>query len=137
LTKGSKDTVRIVVRLIVGVATSAVALLIANVVLRRLTISAAAFPVVVLIFTAVRLILRPAFEATIERHAQLLGHFVGLLVAFASLLITDLVSDGLRIRGLVTWALASLIVWLGGIASDLLLGRWLARRLTGRSVKPA
>ena len=28
-------------------------------------------------------------------------------------------------------------LWLGGIASDLLLGRWLARRLTRRSVKPA
>ncbi len=128
---------RIVVRLLVGLGTSTVALLIANILLRRLTISAVAFPVVVLIFTAVRMVLRPVFEATIEKHARLLGSFVGLLVAFASLVITDIVSDGLRIRGVVTWALASLIVWLGGIASDLLLGRWLARRLTGRSVKPA
>ncbi len=127
----------VAVRLLVGLATSTVALLIANILLRRLTISAVAFPVVVLIFTAVRLILRPVFDATIEKHARLLGSFVGLLVAFASLVITDIVSDGLRIRGLVTWALASLIVWVGGIASDLLLGRWLARRLTGRSIKPA
>ncbi len=128
---------RVVVRLLVGLGTSTVALLIANILLRRLTISAVAFPVVVLIFTAVRMILRPVFEATLEKYARLLGSFVGLPVAFVSLVITDIVSDGLRIRGVVTWALASLIVWLGGIASDLLLGRWLTRRLTGRSVKPA
>jgi Flp pilus assembly protein TadB len=45
-----------------------------------------------------------------------------------TLLITDLLLDGLDIEGVTTWVLASLIVWIGAVLANLLLGRWLLRR---------
>jgi putative membrane protein len=62
---------------------------------------------------------------------QWAASFVGLVAAFVSLLVTDLISDDLEISGVTTWVLASLIVWIGGIVADLLIGRWLFRKIAG------
>lgn len=65
--------------------------------------------------------------------SHVLSSFVGLIGAFAALLVTDLLSDGLDIEGTTTWIFATLIVWGGMILADLLIGRWLIRRLVGDS----
>ena len=57
---------------------------------------------------------------------------VGLIGAFIALLITDLVSDDLTIEGFGTWVAATVIVWLGMVLANLLLARWLFRKITGR-----
>ena len=44
---------------------------------------------------------------------------------------TDVITDDLEISGLGTWVLATVIVWLAGLLANLLLGRWLYRRIAG------
>jgi hypothetical protein len=56
---------------------------------------------------------------------------MGLLAAFVALLVTDLITDDLEISGIGTWILATVIVWIAGVLANLLLGRWLYRRIAG------
>lgn len=123
---------RIIASIVVSLVTSAVALLVASALLDGFTISAAMFPVVVVIFAVILLVARAATETMIDKNAHVLSSFVGLIAAFIALLITDLVSDNLNIEGLGTWVAATIIVWLGMVLANLLLARWLFRKITGR-----
>ncbi len=58
-------------------------------------------------------------------------------VAFVTLLVTDLVSDGLDVEGIGTWIVASVIVWLGGLAFEFAFGDLIAKRIAGSSTKAA
>jgi uncharacterized membrane protein YvlD (DUF360 family) len=124
---------KLVARLLTSVVAAFVALLLAAVLLDDFRIDEVAFPLVVGIFVLVNLVARPALENLIDENLQWAASFVGLVAAYAALLVTDLVSDDLDIEGFVTWILASLIVWLAALVADLLVGRWLLRRLSGES----
>lgn len=125
---------KLVAQVVVGLVVNAIALLIAAIVLDRFTISELTFPIVVVIFTVVGLVARPVIEAFVEKNAQVVASFVGLVAAFVTLLITDMVSDSLNVEGIGTWVIASVIVWLGRIAADLAVSKRLTDRLlAGRS----
>ena len=123
---------RLIASAVVALATSAIALLVASILLDGFTVSTLTFPVEVVLFAAILLVSRAAVETLIDKNVHILSSFVGLIGAWVALLVTDLVSDGLNIDGLKTWVLATLIVWLGMIVADLLIGRALFRRITGR-----
>ena len=112
---------RLVVRTLISVLGNAVGLIVAAIVLDKVTISGAAFIVAVLIFTAVTAIGTP-FLANVARKsaAPLLGA-VALLSTLVGLIITHLVSDGLSISGLSTWIAAAVIVWLVSLVAVILL----------------
>jgi hypothetical protein len=110
---------------------SVVALLVAAVALDGFDISTLAFPVLVVEFALILVIARAAIETIVDKNAQVFSSFVGLIGAFAALLVAALVSDGLDIEGTSTWILAMLIVRGGMILADLLIGRRFFRRLTG------
>ena len=124
--------VRLLASIIVALVTSAVALLVAALVLSDFKISTLTFPILVVEFAVILLIARAAIETMVDKNVHVLSSFVGLIGAFAALLVTDLLSDGLSIEGVQTWILATLIVWGGMILTDLLLGRALFRRITGK-----
>ncbi|MBM3678580.1 MAG: hypothetical protein FJW96_11960 [Actinobacteria bacterium] len=124
---------RYVAQLAVGLATSAIALLIAAIVLDRFTISELTFPFVIAIFTVVGLAARPAVRALVKEYATALASVVGLIAAFVTLLVTDLVSDGMNVEGIGTWLLATAIVWVGGIVGEMLLGDAIRRKILGRA----
>ena len=123
---------RLLASIIVALVTSAVALFIAAAVLSDFKISTLTFPILVVEFAVILLIARAAIETIVDKNAHILSSFVGLIGAFAALLVTDLVSDGLSIDGVQTWVLATLIVLGGMVLADLLLGRALFRRITGK-----
>ena len=122
---------RLVARLATSVVAAFVALLIAALLFDDFRIDELAFPLVVGIFVLVILVARPALENLIDENLQWAASFVGLVAAFVSLLVTDLLSDDLEIEGFMTWILASVIVWAASVVADLLVGRWLMRRLAG------
>ena len=122
---------RLIARLVVMVVTTFLALLLAAVLLDDFRTDAVSFPLVLGIFVLVILVARPALETVIDENLQWAASFVGLVAAFVALLITDILSDDLEIEGVVTWILASLIVWIGAIVADLLIGRWLLRKIAG------
>lgn len=123
---------RFLASIIVALVTSAIALLVAALLLDDFSISAGMFPVVVVVFAAILVVARAATETIVNKNAHVLSSFVGLIGAFIALLVTDLVSDNLTIEGFSTWVVATLIVWLGMVLANLLLARWLFRKITGR-----
>lgn len=122
---------RLLASIVVSLVTSAVALLVAAVLLDGFEISTVTFPVLVVEFAVILLVARAAIETVVDKNAHMLSSFVGLFGAFAALLVTDVVSDGLSIDGAGAWILATLIVWAGMILAGLLLGRALFRRIAG------
>jgi putative membrane protein len=127
-----RGALRFLASIIVALVTSAIALFVAALVLDDFEISTLTFPVLVVEFAVILLIARAAIETIVDKNAHVLSSFVGLIGAFAALVVTDWISDGLSISGATTWILATLIVWGGMIVADLLLGRALFRRITGK-----
>ncbi|HWI22406.1 MAG TPA: hypothetical protein VNT22_07310 [Baekduia sp.] len=122
---------RLVASIIVSLTTSAVALLVAALLLDDFEIDALTFPVLVVEFAVILAIARAAMETWIDKNVHVLSSFVGLIGAFVALVVTDWVSDGLSIEGTSTWLLSTLIVWGGMLIASLLLGRALFRRIVG------
>jgi uncharacterized membrane protein YvlD (DUF360 family) len=109
-------------------ASSAVALLIAALVLSRMSITVTGFIIVVVIFTAISALLEPLIRRGAQRYASAWSILVGLTATWLALLITDLLSDSLQIEGALTWILAALIVWVVSAAADLVFDGVLLRR---------
>jgi uncharacterized membrane protein YvlD (DUF360 family) len=122
---------RLVAWVVVGLVTSAVALLIAATLVDGFDIDTLAFPIVVVVFTAIGALAQPVIEAFIEKNVQVLARFVGLVGAFVTLLVTDLVSSNLNISGVSAWVLGTLIIWGASLLTALIVGRWLFRRIAG------
>ena len=116
---------------VVRFAVAVVALLAAAVLLDDFEISALAFPLVALIYAVIAMIAQPGIEKLLEDRGWWASAAVGLIAAFVALLVTDLITDDLEISGLGTWVLATVIVWIAGLLANLLLGRWLYRRIAG------
>lgn len=79
------------------------------------------FFLAVLLFTVVQVMAEPFFrQAAIKNVPALLGS-TALLATLVSLVITTVLSDGLRIRGAGTWLLATVLVWGIALLARLLL----------------
>ncbi len=122
---------RFIASIVVALAVSAVALLVASLLLDGFDVSTVTFPVLVIEFAAILLIARLALETVIDKNVHILSSFVGLIGAFVALVVTDLISDGLSISGVSTWIVATLIVWAGMLLAGLLFGAALFRRIAG------
>jgi uncharacterized membrane protein YvlD (DUF360 family) len=56
-------------------------------------------------------VLQPLIEKIGDERAWIISAGSALITTLVALLLTDLLSDGLSIDGIVTWILAALIVW--------------------------
>ena len=65
----------------------------------------------------------------VDKYADWLSIFVGAIVAYLALLVTVLLTDGLTIDGATAWVLATVIVWLAGIVTTLVMLRIFRERL--------
>ena len=113
--------IRFLVRAGIFLGSAAVGLLVASLLVDQMSISAASFLFVVVIFAALQSVLAPFLAKTTVRNAPALLGAAGLLSTFLALLITTVVSDGLSISGASSWLVASLIVWLVTMLATLLL----------------
>lgn len=130
--------VRLLISTALTLGANAIALFLADRLLDDLSISWDAFIFAVAIFTLAGVILGPlVFKLTLQ-HLQALRGSVALVVTFVGLVITDIVSDGFSITGVVTWIAATVIVWLGALLAGLILPVIFVRRALSndKSVKP-
>ena len=67
--------------------------------------------------------LQPVLSRLIPSH--LVVGAVGLASTFVALLLTNLISSGLAIKGVGTWILATLIVWVVTMLAAWGLSRWI------------
>ena len=112
--------VRFLIRAAIWLGTAAIGLLIANLVLDDMSVSASAFVLDVVIFAALQAIMSPFFAKLAAGHARALLGGVGLFSTFVALVITAWLSSGMSIHGASTWVFATLIVWI-----VTMLGSWL------------
>lgn len=106
------------VRVLLAVAANAIALLIAAALLDGVEIDATSFVIAVVIFSLASLIVRPIVAWIVARRVRPLLGIVALVTTFVVLLVTDLLSDGLSIEGVLDWILATVIVWLATLVYD-------------------
>ncbi len=113
--------IRLLARMALELLANAVGLLVAAWALDGFSMSASAFVVVVVIFSALKFVLDPLILKMSIQYVPALRGGIALVTTLISLVITSLVDDGLQIEGLDTWVLATLVVWLFGLIASLLL----------------
>lgn len=113
--------IRLLVRLVIAFVSDAVGLIVAAAVLDGMSLNATGFIVAVAVFTIVFALLQPFLVSVLRRGpAPVLGG-VALIATLASLIITEVFTDGLSIRGVGTWVAATVIVWLGSVLAAFIL----------------
>jgi uncharacterized membrane protein YvlD (DUF360 family) len=115
--------IRLIVRTLVAVAANAVGLLVAAALLDDFQLDFSGFILAVIIFTVAFALMQPFLVSTMRRgggSSAALGG-VALIATFVSLLITDVLSDGLNIEGVGTWIAATVIVWLAALLAAFIL----------------
>jgi putative membrane protein len=113
--------VRFLIRVLLTLVANAVGLIVAAWILDDMALDASGFFIAVAIFTLASIILQPLMTKLAVQYARPLAGGTALVTTFVSLLITELISDGLEIEGFSTWILATLIVWLISLIGALLL----------------
>ena len=116
-----RPVTRLLVRTAIALAANAVGLLVAAALIDGVSLDVTGFVVAVVIFTVVFALLQPFLVAQLRgsRVAALGG--VALIATLVSLIVTDLVTDGLNISGLEAWIAGTVVVWLGSVLAGLSL----------------
>jgi uncharacterized membrane protein YvlD (DUF360 family) len=110
---------------------NALGLLLAAILLRKVSISVGSFLVALVIFTAVNAVARPLVAKLAEQHADALTGVTSLAAVLIGLIVTSVLSDGLDIGGTATWLLAAVIVWLVSVIAGVVLPRVLLKEVAG------
>jgi uncharacterized membrane protein YvlD (DUF360 family) len=122
------------VRIIIGFAitclANAIGLLVANLVLDDMSVTASAFLIAMLIFTIATIILQPlvlkiALKNSVAK--PLLGG-TALVTTLVGLIVTAVITDGMHISGLSTWVVATVIVWFASMLAAILLPVFLVKK---------
>jgi uncharacterized membrane protein YvlD (DUF360 family) len=113
--------IRFLLSIVVHFAANAVGLLVAAALLEGMSVSGTAFVIAVAIFTLIQAVVGPMIRQAAVKNAQALLGGTALVVTFVGLLVTSLISDGLRIEGMSTWLLATVIVWVAALLATLVL----------------
>jgi uncharacterized membrane protein YvlD (DUF360 family) len=115
--------IRMLVRTAILLVANAVGLIVASLVFDGFDIDVTSFVVAVIIFTVAAALMTPFLASTLRRNqssSAALGG-VALIATFVSLVITDLLSDGLSISGISTWIGATVVVWLASLLAVFIL----------------
>jgi uncharacterized membrane protein YvlD (DUF360 family) len=113
--------IRFLVRTVVLLVANAVGLIVASLVLSGFDINASAFIIAVVIFTVVLAFMLPFMASALRRRGSSALGGVALIATLASLIITDIISDGFSISGIGTWLAAAVIVWAAALVAAFIL----------------
>ena len=113
--------IRLLVRTLIAVAANAIGLIVAAIVLDGVHLNFASFVVAVVIFTVVFAVLQPFLAVQLRRLGNGAIGATALIATLVSLLLTDLLSDGLEIDGVGTWIAAAVIVRLAALVAAFVL----------------
>lgn len=124
--------VRFLLRTIVFLASAAIGLLVASLIVPGMTVRPLGFVVAVVIFAVAQAILAPFFLKMASRYASAFLGGIGLVSTLAALILASLFSSGLSIRGLGSWVAATVVVWLvTALATLVLPALLLEQKVTG------
>lgn len=113
---------RVLIRAAIFLASAAVGLYVATLMVPEMSIGWRSFIVVVVAFAVLQSVLAPFITKVAVKNASALVGAAGLLSTVVALLITSVLLDGLTIRGGVgPWIYASVVVWIVTMVAALLL----------------
>lgn len=122
--------IRFLVNAAVYMAAAALGLIVADVVVDDFHISyPTGFLTAVLLFGVIQAVITPFFASITEKNASLLTGLVGFISALVSLIVTEALTDGLQIDGVLTWLAGAAIVWLASMCAGFLLRVTVAKKL--------
>ena len=113
--------IRILLRVVVFVASAALGLLAAALLLPQVELSPSGFVTAVVVFALAQSILSPFILKLAARSAPAFLGGVGILSTFVALIVATLFPGGLQIDGWRAWVLAPVVVWLVTALATLLL----------------
>lgn len=115
---------RLLVAGIAALGANGIALLLAAALLDGVEIRNLAFPVLIVLYTAVSVAVSFIVDAFVFRYAAAVVVLGGVISSFLALLVTDAVSDSITIEGRGTWVVATLLVWLASLVFRPMVRRW-------------
>lgn len=121
---------RLLAAIVLHLLANAAGLAIAAALLEGFSVDVTTFVLVVVVFTTVEFVLAPLVTKMSLQYAAALRGGVALVTTLVGLIVTALVTDGLRIDGLSAWVVGTLIVWLGGVLAALILPLFLFKTVT-------
>jgi predicted neutral ceramidase superfamily lipid hydrolase len=121
--------VRLLIRTLLALIANAVGLILSSILLDGFTINVSGFLASLVIFSLSFIILGPLITKIALRDIPALMGGIALVTTLVSLVITDVLSNGLEIKGLSTWILATLIIWLGTLLASVLLPLFLFKNI--------
>ncbi len=119
---------RFIAQTTLAVLANAIGLIIASVLIDGFSIDSVAFVIAVLIFTGTSTLLGPFIALQAKRNAPYLLGGIALVTTLVSLIITNLVSEGISISGLSSWVAATFVVWLFGVLASVILPLFLFKK---------
>lgn len=120
--------IRFLLRTLIFLASAALGLVAADLILDDFSVTASGFVVTVVVFAVIQSVLAPFIAKMVSRYAPAFLGGIGLLASYVALLAASLVGDSLTIRGVSTWVLATIIVWLVTALATFLLPFVLIRK---------
>jgi uncharacterized membrane protein YvlD (DUF360 family) len=109
------------IRSAIFLASAALGLWVASLLVEGFNLTASGFLVAVLVFALLQSILSPWILTMTRRYASALTGGVGLISTFIGLWVATLVGDGLSIDGAQAWLLGGVVVWIVTMLGTLLL----------------
>ena len=116
----------------VSLVMAALGLLLAAWLLPDFHLETGGFLIAVLVFTIAQAVLAPFVFNVARKYASAILGGIGLVSTFLALLIASFFPGGIRIDGVVTWVLATLLMWIVTA-----LGTWLIPLLILRTRRDA
>jgi uncharacterized membrane protein YvlD (DUF360 family) len=113
--------IRLLVRMLIAFVSNAVGLIVAAAVLDGMSLDVTGFIVAVAVFTVVFALMQPFLFASFRMAPGPVLGGVALIATLISLIVTELLTDGLSIRGVGTWIAGTVIVWLASVLAAFIL----------------
>lgn len=120
--------IRLLVRAVVFLASSAVGLIVGDALLDDMSVSAGGFLLTLVIFATLQTVIAPFIARVAAKNATALLGGVGLISTLIALLVAHVVGDSIKISGASTWVAATVVVWLATALATLVIP-WLLVKL--------
>lgn len=123
---------RLGIRILLSLAASAIGLIVCALLLDEFEISVEAFPFAVILFGIANAIVEPIVAFALLRWLHAAIGLIALLANALTLWLTDVISTGIDVRGVGTFVLATLIIWVVNVVLELVPGPWRRERALRR-----
>jgi hypothetical protein len=120
--------VRLLLRAVVFLGSSAIGLLVAAWLVPGVSVSVSGFIAAVVVFSIAQAIFSPFILKMASRYASAFLGGIGLVSTLVALILASVLTHGLTIRGVGSWVAATVLVWVVTAVATLLLPVLIVRR---------